>query len=613
MEKSKEKAIKERPKYGMLQNTLYMIGQAWKLRKMVLVVAILITVTQVARNITELYVTPTILNRVENTVPLSELLWTIGSFILLLTVLQAAESYLLGIADLDRSIIRSSLENMLQQKLCTTSYPNAEDGNWISKYYQALRATRSSQEAAENIWVTLVELAKSIIALVVYLRLLTRLHMGLMMLVVFTSAVGYIVSKRISEWRYRHRDEERKCQRPLQYVAFNRAVDRKTAKDIRIFHMQPWLEEVYRTGLIAYESFFDRCGSKTIWANILDAVLAFARNGVAYAVLLGMVLREGMAASEFLLYFSAVGGFSSLVTGIVSGMLKLHEQSIDLSFFREFLDAPEQFIFEEGKELIPNPEGTYKLELKDVSFCYPEAKENLFSNLNLTIQPGEKLAIVGLNGAGKTTLVKLLCGLYDPTEGQVLLNGVDIRIYNRRDYYKMFSAVFQQFSILETSFRENVTQNMERVEDDRLEECLEKAGLLQKILGLTNGLDTHVGRAVYDDGVELSGGETQRLMLARALYKNAPIIVLDEPTAALDPIAENDIYMKYSAMTQGRTSIFISHRLASTQFCDRILFVADGRIAEEGTHESLLATGGEYAKLFEIQAQYYRKEAVKYE
>lgn len=613
MEKSKEKAIKERPKYGMLQNTLYMIGQAWKLRKMVLVVAILITVTQAARNITELYVTPTILNKVENTVPLSELLWTIGSFILLLTILQAAESYLLEIANLDRSIIRLSLGNMLQRKLCITSYPNAEDGNRLAAFYQAVRATRGSSEAAENIWVTLVELAKSIIALVIYLRLLTRLHIGLMMLVVFTSAVGYVVSKRILEWRYRHRDEERACQRPLQYVAFNRAVDRKTAKDIRIFNMQPWLEEVYRTGLIAYESFFDRCGSKTIWANILDAVLAFLRNGVAYAVLLGMVLREGMAASEFLLYFSAVGGFSNLVTGIVSGMLKLHEQSIDLSYLREFMDTPEQFIFEEGEELLPNPEGRYQLELKNVSFGYPEAKENLFTNLNLTIHPGEKLAVVGLNGAGKTTLVKLLCGLYNPTEGQVLLNGVDIRTYNRRDYYKMFSAVFQQFSILETSFRENVTQTIERGEDDRLEACLEKAGLLQKILGLKNGLDTHVGRAVYDDGVELSGGETQRLMLARALYKNAPIIVLDEPTAALDPIAENDIYMKYSAMTQGRTSIFISHRLASTQFCDRILFVADGRIAEEGTHESLLAAGGEYAKLFEVQAQYYRKEFVKYE
>jgi ATP-binding cassette subfamily B protein len=203
--------------------------------------------------------------------------------------------------------------------------------------------------------------------------------------------------------------------------------------------------------------------------------------------------------------------------------------------------------------------------------------------------------------------VKLLCGLLDPTEGRVLLNGVDIRALNRREYYKLLSAVFQDFSLINITLAETVAQSVEGIDRGRVADCLDKAGLTPKLESLPGGLDTHVGREVYEDGVLFSGGETQRLMLARALYKNGPLLMLDEPTAALDPIAENDIYMKYNEMTQGKTSVFISHRLASTRFCDRILFLENGVIAQEGTHESLLAQGGGYADLFEVQSRYYRE------
>ncbi|MBQ7919022.1 MAG: ABC transporter ATP-binding protein [Lachnospiraceae bacterium] len=245
--------------------------------------------------------------------------------------------------------------------------------------------------------------------------------------------------------------------------------------------------------------------------------------------------------------------------------------------------------------------------MEDVSYRYPEAENDTIKHMNLTIKPGEKLAIVGLNGAGKTTLVKLLCGFLDPTEGRVLLNGEDIRKYNRRDYYDLFSAVFQDFSVLEASVAVNVAQNVDNIDENRVRLCIEKAGLTEKVNSLPAGIDSKIGRQIYEDGVELSGGQTQILMLARALYKDGAVLVLDEPTAALDPIAENDIYHKYSEMTKGKTSLFISHRLASTRFCDRILFLENGEIAEEGTHESLLAWGGGYAKLFEVQSRYYKE------
>lgn len=227
--------------------------------------------------------------------------------------------------------------------------------------------------------------------------------------------------------------------------------------------------------------------------------------------------------------------------------------------------------------------------------------------MNLILHPGEKLAVVGLNGAGKTTLIKLMCGFFDPTEGRILLDGVDIRVYNRRDYYKMFCAVFQEYGLLAGSVAMNVAQENKNIDMEKVKKCIAQAGLTEKIESLPNQYESLMERTVYEDAVTLSGGETQRLMLARALYKNSPIVMLDEPTAALDPLAEEDIYMKYNQMTSGRSSVYISHRLASTRFCDRIILLQDGGILEEGTHAQLMALGGQYAQLFEVQSRYYRK------
>ncbi len=340
--------------------------------------------------------------------------------------------------------------------------------------------------------------------------------------------------------------------------------------------------------------------------------LTFLRNGAAYGILIAMALSGELTAARFVLYFSAVGGFTNWVVGIFSGLGTLHQQSLDLSALREFLDIPESFRFGDGKPLPVKPDHLYQLELRDVSFRYPGAEQDTLSHVNLTIHPGEKLAVVGKNGAGKTTLIRLLCGLYDPTKGQVLLDGEDIRQYDRRDYYAHFSAVFQQFSLLAGTMAENVAQS-EKADLPRMWDCLERAGLADQIRALPWQENTHLGRDVYLDGIDLSGGQVQRLMLARALYKNAPIVMLDEPTAALDPLAESDLYQKYNDLTGACTSVYISHRLASTRFCDRVLLIENGGIAEEGSHEELLAQGGHYARLFDIQSKYYREEETEHE
>lgn len=242
-----------------------------------------------------------------------------------------------------------------------------------------------------------------------------------------------------------------------------------------------------------------------------------------------------------------------------------------------------------------------------MSYRYEGAEQDTLQNINLRIIPYEHIAIVGLNGAGKTTLVKLVCGLIDPTKGQVLYDGIDIREYNRVEFYRLFSAVFQQFSIMPVTIAEIVSETTpETIDYDKVKSCLTVAGLWNKIEHLTNGVKSQFGKTIYDDGIEFSGGEIQKLLLARAMYKSAPIMLLDEPTAALDPIAESTLYGNYNQISSQKTTVFVSHRLASTNFCDRIILIENGRICEEGSHNELLKQNGKYSMLFQMQAKYYR-------
>ena len=595
---------KRKPKYYMLQNIWWMVKIAWKVRGRVLVFVVLTAMLEVLYNLTQLYIAPEILRRVEGQAALDELLLTIGIFSIAIFLITGVKEYIEENAMFPHVDVRSHIIGLIGCKCNMTSYPNNFETEFIKLRERAHLATEGNREATERIWETLTNLLKNIGGFAVYLMILSHLEMRMILLVLVTCIVGFFVSLYVDNWKFNHRSEEDKIYAQKIYVR-SKAEAVTLAKDIRIFGLQNWLNELHTQIHDVYKDFRIRCEKKMLLADLTEVVLSIARNGIAYVYLLRLTLKEGLSVSEFLLYFTAFSTFTMWVTGILQAITKLHQQSLDISCVREFLEYPEKFLFEEGKA-VPKMEG-YELKLENISFRYPGTETDTIHNLNLTIQPGEKLAIVGLNGAGKTTLIKILCGLFEPTEGRVLLNGQDIRQFNRREYYALFSAVFQEFSILDVTVAENIAQTYENVDLDRVWACIDKAGLTDTIRKLPQGIDTHVGREVYMDGVLFSGGQTQRLMLARALYKDGDILVLDEPTAALDPIAENDIYMKYSDMTAGKTAIFISHRLASTRFCERIIFVADGGILEAGTHEELLKKNGAYAELFEIQSRYYQE------
>lgn len=599
------KENKTKPKYGLFNNMGFMISNANKVSKSIMICTIVISILTVALNLTELYVAPYILAKVENKVPIPELIITIAVFAGVLFILTVLKGYLEEGCLYGRISARSAIIARINDKSNTTSYINTLKTSFKELKSKANDATMSNQKATEHIYTTMNSILTNIIGFVIYLMLLSNINLFLIAIVIVTSVMSFLVSRKTDEWRYNHREEESVLFKKMWYIS-GQAYDIKFAKDVRLFGLSSWIKDIYAGLVKSYAIFIGKSESYKMIGSIVDCLLSILRNAIAYVYLINMVIKGSIGVPEFLLYFTAVSGFTAWITGILQEFSTAYKESLDINSVREFLDYHEPFKFEGGTPIPENADG-YEIKLENVSFKYDEAEDYTLKNLNLTIKPGEKLAVVGLNGAGKTTLIKLICGLFDPTEGTVLLNNIDIREFNRREYYKLFSTVFQTSEVMDVSVAENVAQAAECIDVERVKKSLELAGLTEKINELSAGIDTKLGHEVWDDGVELSGGQNQRLLLARALYKDAPLLVLDEPTAALDPIAENDIYLKYNEMTKGKSSAFVSHRLASTRFCDRIIFIADGGIKEEGTHDELMKLNGAYAELFEVQSRYYRE------
>lgn len=442
-------------------------------------------------------------------------------------------------------------------------------------------------------------------SVLVYSAIVGRLSFLLTAIILFTGAGSILISFTMGPKYQDTASLASAAWRKEKYITACTG-DFTMAKDIRLYQMKDWLlsEIAKYTGIRLkhkkMEMFYD--GLIRFWSVLIVGL----QNICVYVYLIYGALKGTVTLSDLVLYAGAATSLSVAFNELSGKIIDLHRISINYGCFHAFLESGRDM----EETALPMKKEPVEIRLSHVSFRFPEEEENLLSDLNLTVKSGENLAIVGLNGAGKTTLMKLICGLLTPTEGTIYINGTDMRTLSPKERYCYFSCAFQDISFLPLSLRENISMcRAEESDDERIWSCLEMAGMKERILKLPEKLDSLMEKDINESAVDFSGGERQKLILARALYRDSAVLILDEPTAALDPISENDIYMRYAAFSEGKTSFFVSHRLSSTRFCDRILLLSQGKIAEEGTHETLLKKGGLYAEMFEMQSHYYKEEA----
>lgn len=483
-------------------------------------------------------------------------------------------------------------------------YEALETPEMLDRLQKAKRATAGDWQGVQGMMTYMQVMGVQIISVTIAVAIMTTFNPWIILIIVVLSFAQFLFFDYI-----RKKDKKEMWDammphwRKLEYME-NVTTDFSYAKDIRLFGMQKYLAkkqiDVYDEEL----RHWIKSRQYWIYNTIFAHGISLLRQLIIIGWLVYSVVFNGLSIGNFTLYTASAAAFSNAINEILQALSALRERSAHTDDYRSFMDIPSA---DDKAQTIPIPPADkYTFEFKNVSFKYRGQEKYALKNVNLTLHAGEKLAVVGLNGAGKSTFIKLLLRLYDVTEGCILMNGTDIRKFDRKEYYELFAPAFQDVMVFAFPIAENVSMkepfNTDKAEAEKM---LRLAGLGDKLDKLEKGVDTELLKVLYDDGVDLSGGEKQKLALARALYKKSKIIVLDEPTAALDALAEFRLYQSFNELVGDRTAVYISHRLSSTRFCDRVAMFKDGEMVEIGTHDSLMEADGAYADMFRVQAQYY--------
>lgn len=498
-------------------------------------------------------------------------------------------------------IIRMRYAIMAFNKNLNTPYINIESLEGREKNKRAMEFYRSYYSSSADFVETCNQMLVCLVGVVTSLALIYKINI-IMILIILATCVGeFFLLKFLNKKEKGVKDSRSSIFVKFDYY-YSLSKDITAAKDIRLYGFADYFVFSIAKLIAGLEEITSKYMHQSVKVGGTRALLNLMRELVAYAYLTYLVCQNKLSVSDFIFYFGIITGFSNWIMNLVYLYSNMERCCNDCAAFREFVESSEE---NKNKPDIDFKD-VHSIEFKDVHFTYPSAQKSTINNMSFKVNSGENIAIVGENGAGKTTAIKLLCGLYYPTDGDILVNGKSSSDFSSDSYFNLFSAVFQDYNFLPMRIAENICAASD-YDKEKLYSAFEKAGIMDKINSLENKENSLMVKDVYKDAVDFSGGEKQKLLLAKAIYKNVPVLILDEPTAALDPIAENELYLKYNEMTDNKISFFISHRLSSTRFCDRILFIKDGTIAESGTHEELMALKGSYYKMYQVQSYYYKE------
>ena len=513
-------------------------------------------------------------------------------------------AYLIGVYRMKMSNTRFNFIHMMNEKAMAMDFRHTENPSTLNNIQQAWRTVHSPHNGIGGVLQKLFSILGSLIGFIGYITIIFILSPIILTYLIVNVLINYYLTLKVKDYERSRKDELSDYERKSRYINITMS-DFQYGKDIRIYGLKSMLTDKKKLFDSKRLGITRDVQNRFFKTAMVDSLLLLLREGIIYAYLVYQVIFDGLTIGNFTMYAAAIAGFTGWMNTLLMDIAFIKISCTYTNDFRDFLDI-EDTDTKLGNKTIPDAR-PYELEFRNVSFKYPNSDKYVFRNLSLTIQAGKKLAIVGVNGAGKTTFVKLLTRLYPPSEGEILLNGVNIQQLDEKEYFKLFSVVFQEIKMFAFTVAENITFSEKNYDRDRLIDSIEKAGIKDRVSSLTKGVDTSVLKVLDEYGTEFSGGENQKLALARALYKNGDIIVLDEPTAALDPMAEYNMYKTFNTMIGNRTAIYISHRLSSTRFCDNVAFFENGELLEYGTHDDLMGLKGKYADMFNIQAQYYRE------